>query len=186
MSGNLTITEIEEYETKFIEDPRLLAPYESHAPVVERPRFLQGASPQVVRALGTKIPKEMTQKRPGPGGIALTYLTGHKAIEQANTILGHDGWCSEILKVETTTRMDGKQYVYETSAQMRVYALGVFHDDIGHGEGKNDNKLKARESAEKEAITDAEKRALRHFGEALGNSLYDKKHLQSFNTITNK
>lgn len=174
-TNNLTGTELEEWGKVALE--RI---YEQHAPVVAR------ASPKILTALAKKIPKEQTEKRPGPSGIGLTYITGHQAIKISNEILGPDGWCSEILKVDTTYRLEGKEHVYESVCQMRVYALGVFHDDIGHGDGRLKEKLKSREKAEKEAVTDATKRALRKFGEALGNSLYDKKHVQSLNTITNK
>ncbi len=52
---------------------------------------------------------------------------------------------------------------------------GCFHEDIGfgHSEGVKE-KGKALEKAKKQAISDARKRALRLFGQALGNSVYDK------------
>ena len=46
---------------------------------------------------------------------------------------------------------------------------GVSHEDCGSGEGINNNKVQAHEKALKSAITDAMKRAARHFGDRLGN-----------------
>lgn len=45
----------------------------------------------------------------------------------------------------------------------------AFHEDVGCGEGSNESKLKAMDTAIKSAVTDAMKRACRHFGERLGN-----------------
>lgn len=51
--------------------------------------------------------------------------------------------------------------------------------DIGYGHIENcKGKAAAFEKAKKEAATDAMKRALRTFGNVLGNCLYDKDYLQ--------
>ena len=56
-------------------------------------------------------------------------------------------------------------------ATVRVSLLdsGASHEDCGCGEGIHESKLKAIDTAMKSAITDAMKRAARHFGERLGN-----------------
>jgi DNA repair and recombination protein RAD52 len=52
---------------------------------------------------------------------------------------------------------------------------GTYHEDIGYGHIENcKGKAAAFEKAKKEAVTDAMKRALRNFGNVLGNCLYDK------------
>ncbi|KAF4585428.1 rad52/22 family double-strand break repair protein domain-containing protein [Ophiocordyceps camponoti-floridani] len=52
------------------------------------------------------------------------------------------------------------------------------HDGIGFGGGeKRNTRAEAMQKAIKEAETDALKRALRLFGEALGNCLYSKPYL---------
>jgi hypothetical protein len=48
------------------------------------------------------------------------------------------------------------------------------HEDIGYGTSKDSNQGSALEKARKAAITDGRKRALRCFGELLGNSLKHK------------
>jgi Rad52/22 family double-strand break repair protein len=54
---------------------------------------------------------------------------------------------------------------------------GTFHEDIGSGDHENPSRSLAIAHAQKEAVSDAHKRALRLFGNALGNSLYNKKHV---------
>ena len=61
---------------------------------------------------------------------------------------------------------------------------GTFHEDIGYGHIENcKGKAAAFEKAKKEAATDAMKRALRTFGNVLGNCLYDKDYLQKVQKI---
>jgi DNA repair and recombination protein RAD52 len=55
---------------------------------------------------------------------------------------------------------------------------GTYHEDIGYGEMENcKGKGAAFHKAKKEATTDALKRALRNFGNVLGNCIYDKAYL---------
>lgn len=57
---------------------------------------------------------------------------------------------------------------------------GTYHEDIGYGHIENcKGKAAAFEKAKKEAATDAMKRALRNFGNVLGNCLYDKDYLST-------
>ncbi len=64
-------------------------------------------------------------------------------------------------------------------AQVRVQLKdGAFHEDIGYGvsEGMRSKALSI-EKARKEAVTDGLKRALKSFGNALGNCINDKDYL---------
>ena len=87
------------------------------------------------------------------------------------------GWSSQILNeklIQSEKDERGRWYVGYL-ATVRVTLLnGVSHEDCGSGEGINDSKIKAHEKAIKSAVTDAMKRAARHFGERLGNALYVK------------
>ena len=61
---------------------------------------------------------------------------------------------------------------------------GTYHEDIGYGHIENcKGKAAAFEKAKKEAATDALKRALRNFGNVLGNCLYDKDYLQKITKV---
>ncbi len=55
---------------------------------------------------------------------------------------------------------------------------GSYHEDVGVGAQENKNKGTAIENAKKEAVSDARKRALRLFGNRLGNCLYDKEYVK--------
>jgi len=56
---------------------------------------------------------------------------------------------------------------------------GTYHEDLGYGHIENcKGKATAFEKAKKEGTTDALKRALRHFGNVLGNCIYDKSYLE--------
>ena len=63
---------------------------------------------------------------------------------------------------------------------------GASQEDVGFGMGENRCRGAAIESAKKEAITDARKRALRLFGNALGNSIYDREYIETLNVPQHK
>jgi len=61
---------------------------------------------------------------------------------------------------------------------------GTYHEDIGYGSCDNlKSKAGAFEKAKKEAVTDALKRALRMFGNLMGNCMYDKKYGQEITKV---
>jgi DNA repair and recombination protein RAD52 len=126
---------------------------------------------------------EFLSTRRGPGNSSLNYVQGVHIIRIANLIFGYDGWSSEVKRTEVKylDRDDRACWSAGVAAIVRVTLIkeGCFHEDVGHGIGEGTkNKLLAIEKAEKEACTDALKRALRQFGDALGNCVYDKDYLQ--------
>ena len=61
---------------------------------------------------------------------------------------------------------------------------GTFHEDVGYGHMENcKGKAAAFEKAKKEGTTDALKRALRSFGNVLGNCIYDKEYLKQVTKV---
>lgn len=131
--------------------------------------------------LNQKLSKEDTCSRQGPAGIRLTYVESWKVIQNANRIFGFDGWsCSIIdLSLDFLDERQGKFHVsYSCVVRITLRESGTFHEDCGSGTGDSTNKATAIESAKKEAVSDARKRALRLFGDALGNCLYDKNYLK--------
>lgn len=61
---------------------------------------------------------------------------------------------------------------------------GTFHEDVGYGHMENcKGKAAAFEKAKKEGTTDALKRALRNFGNVLGNCIYDKEYLKNVTKV---
>ncbi|KAK0449852.1 Rad52/22 double-strand break repair protein, partial [Desarmillaria tabescens] len=135
--------------------------------------------------LTQKLGPEYISTRPGPGGgPKLTYAEGWKIINLANEVFGFDGWSSSIVTMSTdfldfdeTTR----RYSIGITAVVRVtlVASGSFHEDVGYGMVENTkSKGQGLDKCKKEAVTDGLKRALRNFGNLLGNCLYDKGYAQ--------
>lgn len=142
------------------------------------------ARKQQLTELDRPLHPEFIATRPGPGGTRLQYLTSHDAVWLANQEFDNDRWTSEISNVSQRYEKDkdGKHLVSVTVlVKVTVFWPGghsTSHMDVGFGGGKPMQRCgEAEEQAYKEAVTDGLKRALRLFGEALGNCLYDKKYL---------
>lgn len=138
--------------------------------------------------LEKKLGPEFLSSRPGPSGKAVHYLAAEKCIALANEVFGFNGWSSAIQNIQV-------DYVDEHPQTLRV-SLGIsvvvrvtlrdgtFHEDIGYGKMENcKGKAVAFEKAKKEATTDALKRALRHFGNVMGNCIYDADYVKKVSKI---
>eukprot|EP01133_Synstelium_polycarpum_P006104 gene6104-7071_t len=115
--------------------------------------------------------------RPGPGNTRLSYIESWRAIEIANRIFGFNGWSSQIIELQTDFIDDLGMGKYRVGSYALIRILlkdGTYHDDVGYGTSENPSKGTAIENSKKEAVSDGRKRALRVFGLALGNQLYDK------------
>lgn len=130
--------------------------------------------------LQQKLGKEHLATRPGSAGVSFTYVESWKAIELANQIFGFNGWSSAVVDITPDyIEQSGKgRYSVGVTAVVKVMLKdGTYHEDVGYGMAEHPKKGSAIENAKKEAVSDARKRALRLFGNALGNCLYDKEHL---------
>ncbi len=109
------------------------------------------------------------------GAIKLSYVESHHVIREANRIFGHFGWSSTIRELSCVASEEKRslQYVSYT-CHVTVTCHGTERSDIGFGQGINNDAGKAHESAVKEAVSDAQKRCLRTFGDQFGLALYDK------------
>ncbi|KAG6916747.1 hypothetical protein DXG01_005567 [Tephrocybe rancida] len=134
--------------------------------------------------LNQRLGPEYISQRPGPGGgPKLTYAEGWKIINLANEVFGFNGWSSNVVSLTTDFidyNEESRRYTVGTTAIIRVTLRdGVFHEDIGYGMLENSkSKGAALDKCKKEAVTDGLKRALRNFGNLLGNCLYDKTYTQ--------
>lgn len=117
-------------------------------------------------------------KQYGPKG---DYLEGWHVIAEANRIFGFDGWSYETVDTKCVaeagrkigqSQKDGWGVTY--TSRVRVTINGIVREDFGAGHGYDADLGLAHESAIKEAVTDALKRALRTFGNVFGLALYDK------------
>lgn len=149
----------------------------------------------VGRYLNCKPLQQEVASRPGPGGKKLLYLSGDCVTRTLNQIFGFDGWNLSIIKTEqvlccplgeqpTQSSSNDKQHQVKQSnntrwqvaytAHVRITHLksGSFREDVGGGDAIDKSMMTAAQNALKGSITDAMKRAARHFGDKLGNSLY--------------
>lgn len=132
---------------------------------------------------------EFISTRPAPGGNRVSYLEGWRAIQLANDTFGFNGWSSEVKEINIDFCDQVKDaYCVGVSATIRVTLKdGTFHEDVGFGHIENSrSKAMAFDKCRKEATTDGLKRALRKFGNALGNSLYNKNLLNQTKNLKKK
>jgi DNA recombination protein Rad52 len=114
----------------------------------------------------------------GPKG---DYIEGWHAIAEANRVFGFDGWSYGVTEsscVSERARDIGQDkrpgFGVSYTAKVCVTVGDVRREDFGAGHGYDVDCGAAHESAIKEAVTDALKRALRTFGNIFGLALYDK------------
>ena len=125
---------------------------------------------QQIKLLSDKL--DASHVRPpqkyGPKG---DYLEGWHVIAEANRIFGFDGWSYETVETKCVAenprkigqgQKDGWGVTY--TSRVRVVVKGIVREDFGAGHGYDIDLGLAHESAVKEAVTDALKRALRTFG----------------------
>lgn len=73
---------------------------------------------------------------------------------------------------------------HEVSVMMWLWTVANHRQDIGYGHIENcRGKAAAFEKSKKEGTTDALKRALRNFGNVLGNCIYDKDYVSRVTKI---
>ncbi|KAI5303553.1 DNA repair protein rad52 [Ascosphaera atra] len=151
------------------------------------------------RRLSTRLGPEYLSTRPGPGGQKVCYLTGPTVINLANEVFGFNGWSSAIQNVvvdEVTQNPNTGKFSVCVSVVVRVTLRdGTYHEcsadqykDLGYGHCENmKEKFQALEKAKKEGVTDGLKRAMRTFGNVLGNGLYEKDYQDALKrTKTNR
>ncbi|KAK7496217.1 hypothetical protein BaRGS_00012627 [Batillaria attramentaria] len=135
----------------------------------------------VQQVLRQRLGPEFISQRSGAGGVKLAYIEGWRLIALANETFGFNGWSHSVSNqtVDFVDHSNGKYFV-GVSALVRVQLKdGVYHEDVGYGvsEGMRSKAL-SLEKARKEAVTDGLKRALKCFGNSLGNCLGDKNYLK--------
>ncbi|KAL7713698.1 DNA repair and recombination protein Rad22 [Entamoeba marina] len=141
-------------------------------------------SKEIGNLLEQKIPTNLIATRPGPGQMKLVYLESWRVVELSNALFGFDGWscCITNMNVDFIDVEKGKFKVGVTAIVRVTLKNGVYHEDVGVGMSDNPRKGAAIELAKKEAVSDGRKRALRLFGNYLGNSLYDRDYVRQMDT----
>lgn len=147
---------------------------------------------QEIATLQSRLEKQLgpeyLSSRCGPGGQKVHYLAAEKCIQLANAVFGFNGWSSQIIDFQVDF-IDENPQTLKISLGLSVVVRvtlkdGTFHEDIGYGHVENFKaKAAAFEKAKKEGTTDALKRALRNFGNVLGNCIYDKEYLRQVSKV---
>ncbi|KAK4687132.1 DNA repair and recombination protein RAD52, partial [Tremellales sp. Uapishka_1] len=154
-------------------------------------RFTQWSEEKVASLqarLSRKLGPEYITQRAGPGGgPKLSYIEGWKVINLANEVFGFNGWSTQIVSLTTNfidVNKDGRCSVNVTAIVRITLQDGCFHEDVGCGGAENlKQKGAALDKAQKEAVTDATKRALKTFGSVLGGCLYDKEFTKAIGNV---
>ncbi|KAM4573194.1 DNA repair protein RAD52 homolog isoform 1-T1 [Odontesthes bonariensis] len=140
----------------------------------------------VHNALRQKLGPEYISTRMAGGGQKVCYIEGHRVVSLANEMFGYNGWSHSISQqnVDFVDLVNGKFYV-GVSAFVKVQLKdGSYHEDVGYGVSEGlKSKALSLEKARKEAVTDGTKRALKCFGNALGNCILNKEYLLAINKI---
>jgi DNA repair and recombination protein RAD52 len=155
-------------------------------PFEEKQPRISEYTAQEIATLQSRLEKQLgpeyISSRAGPGGGKVHYVAAEKCIQLANEIFGFNGWSSTVKEWQVDFVDENASTLKITmgiSVIVRVTLRdGTFHEDIGYGHIENcKGKAAAFEKCKKEGTTDALKRALRNFGNALGNCIYDKDYL---------
>lgn len=156
----------------------------SHGTTFGDDSFSASQERDIQEQLDVGLSRSETAQRPGPGGCRLTYIEGWKVIHDANRIFGFNGWSSNIvaLDVRYVDERNGR-FSACVGATIRITLRdGCYREDRGGGCADNmRSKGEAVMKAEKEAVTDGVKRALKNFGMRLGLSLYDRQYVREMN-----
>lgn len=151
--------------------------------------FTTTESAKIAHNLQKKLGPELISYRTGYGQMKLSYIEGWMAISLANKIFGFNGWSSKIksMIIEYNDKTERGYSIGITAIVTITLKDGTKKEDVGFGSAEN-QKMQglAMEKARKEAATDALKRALRQFGNALGNCLYDKEFLKDVQKVQKK
>ncbi|KAI4115449.1 MAG: hypothetical protein LQ345_003951, partial [Seirophora villosa] len=161
-------------------------------PYDEIKRHISEYTAQEIATLSSRLEKQLGPEyistRPGASGQRVPYLAADKCINLANEVFGFNGWSSGIQQIQIDF-VDESQSTGKVSLGLSVIVRvtlkdGTYHEDIGYGHIENcKGKAAAFEKAKKEGTTDALKRALRNFGNILGNCVYDKDYISRVTKI---
>ncbi|XP_056196431.1 DNA repair protein RAD52 homolog isoform X1 [Falco biarmicus] len=140
----------------------------------------------IQHALRQRLGPEYISSRHAGGGQKVCYIEGHKVISLANEMFGFNGWAHSVTQqnVDFVDLINGRFYVGVCAFVKVQLKDGSYHEDVGYGVSEGlKSKALSLEKARKEAVTDGLKRALKCFGNALGNCILDKDYLRAVNKL---
>ncbi|XP_075284956.1 DNA repair protein RAD52 homolog isoform X2 [Opisthocomus hoazin] len=140
----------------------------------------------IQHALRQRLGPEYISSRQAGGGQKVCYIEGHKVISLANEMFGFNGWAHSVTQqnIDFVDLNNGRFYVGVCAFVKVQLKDGSYHEDVGYGVSEGlKSKALSLEKARKEAVTDGLKRALKCFGNALGNCILDKDYLRAVNKL---
>lgn len=144
-------------------------------------------TPEQVEQLRAPLSSSAVKSRQQGGG-KVSYVEAYHCENEANRIFGFDAWdrMTELTHIGEREQ-DGKWRVYYR-AKVRITVRSAdggvtVREGCGFGSGIDKDIGQAHESALKEAESDAEKRALKTFGNPFGQALYDKEQRDVADTL---
>ncbi|XP_063694518.1 DNA repair protein RAD52 homolog isoform X2 [Bolinopsis microptera] len=144
---------------------------------------------EIQAALRKRLGTDFVATRPGPGGQKLYYVEGWRVVQLANETFGFDGWGYSVtnMTVDFVDHLAGKFNVGVSATVKVTLKNGCFREDVGYGcvDGMR-SKSQAVEKARKESITDGLKRAMKSFGNLMGNCLNDKDYMRYLSKTAKK
>jgi hypothetical protein len=137
-----------------------------------------GLSESALEMLRQPLNITALKERDGGGGKKLKYIKGDGAIDTANKIFGFGRWGYKVVSRGKETianpQDDRASFFYTCDVELSVTGSDFTFPGSGVGIVGKPFTTEAYEKAYKEAETDACKRALRHYGDQFGLSLYDE------------
>lgn len=133
----------------------------------------------IAKMLATKPLRGEIQSRQGHGKNKVSYLSTDSVSRTLNDIFGFDGWTSEVHEIKQVliekTAKGQFLVVYQAKVRCIHRASGAYKEDVGVADNISGQIQNAISNAIKAAVSDGLKRAARHFGDKLGNILYNEK-----------
>jgi DNA repair and recombination protein RAD52 len=135
-------------------------------------------TPEQIKELEAPLSRANVKERE-QAGRKFSYIEAYHAENEANRIFGFSAWDRFTdYELIAEREQDGKHRVYyRAKVKIVVRSEGgevTTREGCGYGSGIDKDLGQAHESALKEAESDAEKRALKTFGNPFGQALYDK------------
>ncbi|NXA78420.1 RAD52 protein, partial [Thryothorus ludovicianus] len=149
-------------------------------------QYTAGEHRAIQHALRQRLGPDYISSRQAGGGQKVCYIEGHKVISLANEMFGFNGWAHSVTQqnVDFVDLNNGRFYVGVCAFVKVQLKDGSYHEDVGYGVSEGlKSKALSLEKARKEAVTDGLKRALKCFGNALGNCILDKEYLRAVNQL---
>ncbi|NXD19156.1 RAD52 protein, partial [Spelaeornis formosus] len=149
-------------------------------------QYTAGEYRAIQHALRQRLGPDYISSRQAGGGQKVCYIEGHKVISLANEMFGFNGWAHSVTQqnVDFVDLNNGRFYVGVCAFVKVQLKDGSYHEDVGYGVSEGlKSKALSLEKARKEAVTDGLKRALKCFGNALGNCILDKEYLRAVSKL---